>query len=173
MQENDVFDVTNLTATGPSCWGPVQWTALHQMLRGYPLYEASPEKQEALRAYVTGLAGIIPCSICAQHWKTLATTVKTENRKAALKWSIDAHNLVNARLGKRVYTDEEAVAILKKQCPDNRYACTGPSATTPSSSPAWMYGMAVTTAVVMFVAIVCILVAAVTVSLARKTRPAT
>jgi hypothetical protein len=164
------LDVGNLSSSGPSCWGPPQWIALHQLLRGYPLENAPQEKQDALKAYVTGLAGIIPCNACAQHWKVLAETVQTSDRRAALAWSIDAHNLVNARLGKRVLTYMEAARVLTDQCPNNKYSCAGseydgvPGRVPASSSVAalsaatdTMYGLSVVTVVVMLLAITAVL----------------
>ena len=107
--------------TGPSCWGPMQWMALHQMLRGYPLEKASQDKQDGLRQYVLAMASVIPCERCSSHWRQLAPTVRTENRYEALKWSIDAHNTVNRRLQKPVYTYAQALDLLKGQCPNNQY----------------------------------------------------
>ena len=123
-------------ATGPMCWGPAQWTALHQMLRGYPRQAASPEKQRALRQYVEALADLLPCSICATHWRQLAGTVDTADRFHALKWSIDAHNTVNARLGKPVLSYADAVKTLQAQCPKNQLSTIRPTIGSSSTSEA-------------------------------------
>ena len=150
--------IDGIGPSGPSCWGPPQWTALHQLLRGYPRQTASKEKQEALRAYVTGLAGLIPCNSCAQHWKAFAETVQTKNRTDALKWSIDVHNAVNARLGKHMYTYPEAIQELKAQCPNNGYKCSFP---TEPNDQTFLYGITIVTLITMLVAVVTIVVAAV------------
>lgn len=121
-----------LTPSGPMCWGPPQWIALHQMLRGYP-DKPSPVAQTALKAYVIAMAGVIPCSVCSQHWSELAPTVKTGSRYEALKWSIDAHNTVNQRLGKPVYSYAQVIDMLNRQCPGNRYACSMMDATLSST----------------------------------------
>lgn len=103
---------------GPRCWGPLQWQTLHQLLRGF---EPTPDKRQALEAYVGALVHLLPCDTCAQHWSSLSRTVDTSSRTAALKWSIDAHNAVNARLGKPVLTYAEAVEAITRVCPDNTY----------------------------------------------------
>lgn len=113
------LETYQLPATGPACWGPLQWMALHQMLRGYPVSAPSEEKQAALRQYVTAMAEVIPCSKCSSHWKQLAPTVKTGSRYEALKWSIDAHNTVNKRLHKPVLTYAEAVQDMNSRCANN------------------------------------------------------
>ena len=100
----------------PKCWGPVQWLAIHQLLRGYPR-NPMPSTQAALKAYLAALAHLIPCSICASHWADIAPTVDTSSRAAALKWSIDVHNEVNKRLKKPVLSYAEAVATLEAACP--------------------------------------------------------
>jgi hypothetical protein len=122
-------------ARGPACWGPLQWSALHQMLRGYPMENASREKRLALEAYVRALTQLLPCSECGRHWAKLVDTIDTRNRITALRWSIDAHNAVNARLGKPVLSYAQAVAALMAQCP---LATTQATALPESPSSATM-----------------------------------
>ena len=138
------LQTTGLLASGPSCWGPLQWMAMHQLLRGYPRENPTPVQRMALVNYMTALGELMPCPRCAQHWKALAPTVKdaTDSRYTALKWSIDVHNAVNARLHKPVLTYGQAVEALQDMCPGNQWRCkggvgatlplTGPSAPTPS-----------------------------------------
>lgn len=109
---------TDVYASGPLCWGPLQWMSLHQMARGYP-QKPSAEKQAAVRAYVIALIDLLPCSICAVHWKAVAPTVNTESRNAFLRWTIDVHNKVNKRTGKPVLTYPEALDTILNTCKDN------------------------------------------------------
>jgi hypothetical protein len=67
------------------------------------------------------LGDLLPCAVCAQHWTTIAQTVDTTSRAAALKWSVDAHNTVNARLGKPVLSYPEAMQAIVGMCPGNKY----------------------------------------------------
>lgn len=119
---------TNFYPSGPLCWGPLQWMALHQMVRGFP-NNPSPEKQEALKAYVMALVHLLPCSICAAHWKDIAPTVKTGSRAEALKWTIDVHNAVNKRTGKKVLSYTEALDAIMNHCKNN---CLSISTTKPT-----------------------------------------
>lgn len=113
-------------ASGPACWGPLQWMAMHQLVRGYPRDNPTQAQKEALVTYMTSLAEIMPCSLCADHWRAIAPTVAgaTSNRYSALKWTIDVHNAVNARLGKPVLTYGQAVAAIQNACPNNVLGCT-------------------------------------------------
>lgn len=106
-------------ASGPLCWGPLQWMTLHQLARGYPRSNPSTEVQEAARAYVMALVKLLPCSICAMHWKDVAPTVKTGSRAEFLKWTIDVHNSVNKRTGKKELTYTEALHAIRDTCNDN------------------------------------------------------
>ena len=116
--EKALAGATNFYPSGPLCWGPLQWMTLHQMIRGFP-NNPSPEKQAALKAYVMALVDLLPCSICAVHWKDIAPTVKTASKADALKWSIDVHNSVNARTGKKVLSYAEALDVIMSQCKNN------------------------------------------------------
>ena len=165
----DMFQLSDIDASGPACWGPPQWMALHQLLRGYPRENASPEKQAALKSYVQGLAGIIPCNACAQHWKALADTVATGSRAEALKWSIDVHNAVNIRTGKKMYSYAEALALLRDTCPDNRFQCSNKQETAASTAPTSVYGVTIGALLIMVVAVVVILIAAVLIQKSTKT----
>ena len=109
---------SDMYASGPLCWGPLQWMAMHQMARGYP-HRPSPEKQAAIKAYMVALVDLLPCSICSTHWKAIAPTVKTESRHAFLKWTIDVHNKVNKRTGKPVLDYSAALDTIHASCQDN------------------------------------------------------
>ena len=111
--------------TGPMCWGPVQWTAMHQMARGFPRQNPSEAKQAAVKAYMTALADVLPCSICSTHWRAIAPTVDTSSRNAFLKWTIDVHNSVNKRTHKPVLSYRDALETIVTQCVDNRLSICG------------------------------------------------
>jgi hypothetical protein len=105
-------------ASGPACWGPLQWMTMHQMARGYPDNPAA-DTQAALKAYMVSLGEILPCKRCAMHWKDVAPTVQTDSRDSFLKWTIDVHNSVNKRTGKEVLSYAKAIATIMGHCKDN------------------------------------------------------
>lgn len=110
-RNNFASDLAAAPLPPPTVWGNLQWRALHALLSGYP---DAPDAatQSALRAYLISLAALLPCPRCREHWAALAPTVDTSSRLAAMKWAVDAHNSVNARLGKPVLTYKDAVAAL-------------------------------------------------------------
>jgi hypothetical protein len=110
FDDNDPKVLDTVGICGPPCWGPLQWQALHHMLRGF---KPTPAKTAALVAYVHALSDLLPCSVCGDHWRQLA---KTLDPQRALQWSIDAHNAVNARLGKPVLSYGQAVRALQAHC---------------------------------------------------------
>lgn len=138
---------TSFGASGPSCWGPVQWMALHQLARGYPRANPSEAQKAALVSYVTALADLLPCEHCSKHWRALSSSVvgSTGSRYDALKWTIDAHNAVNARLHKKVLSYEEAVRDMEDRCPGNRFAGVfgPPVEAAPLHTPADRMGLKV------------------------------
>lgn len=140
----------SLPASGPACWGPLQWQTLHQLLRGYP-NKPTQQHKDALRAYTGALARLIPCGMCATHWAALAPTVNTDSRVSAMKWAVDVHNTVNKRLHKPVLTYAQAAAAMARTCPRNG---------SPSMIPA-QHAAVDRTRAIMLIAISLVAVAAV------------
>lgn len=117
-------------ASGPLCWGPLQWMTLHQLARGYPRQNPSPEKQAAAKEYVMALIELLPCSICASHWKQIAPSVQTGSRTEFLKWTIDVHNMVNLRKGRPALSYADAVKEIIGHCKNN---CLSVDTTKPAN----------------------------------------
>jgi len=87
------------------------WATIHNIMRTY-----TPDKQLALRAFMTSLADLFPCAKCAPHAQAAVKTMRVDSAASALQWSIDFHNSVNARIGKRVLSYSEALAAIKDNC---------------------------------------------------------
>jgi FAD-linked sulfhydryl oxidase len=101
--------------------GPSLWKAIHNITRGYT---PTPEKKEALKTFLNALAVLIPCHTCAHHFKDIAPTVQVNSKEDAVKWGIDAHNLVNKRLGKPVMTYNEAIQAMSGGLQSQAPTCT-------------------------------------------------
>lgn len=104
---------------GPHCWGPPQWTALHQILRGY---RPSAKTKAGLRRMLSGLGDLIPCHHCEEHFKAMvkANPPKDASREDVYKWSVDIHNIVNKRLGKPVLSYAQVAQLLTEQCANGK-----------------------------------------------------
>ena len=97
------------THPAPERFGPALWATIHTIIRAY---EPTPNGQLALRAFMAALGDLFPCARCAPHVQAAAKDIPTHSKAAALKWSIDFHNAVNARIGKPVLTYTQAVAAM-------------------------------------------------------------
>lgn len=108
----DALCARNFCEISAAEMGPAIWKTIHDVTR---VHDPTPERQEALRQFISSLALLLPCSKCSEHFQVLAEGVQTDTRLAALKWGIDAHNAVNARLGKPVLSYKEAVRHIANQ----------------------------------------------------------
>lgn len=118
----------------PYVVGPPQWECIHNLAR---TYQPTPEKMAAVKAYVQAIGVLFPCSKCAPEWTKLAATVDTSSRQNFLAWTIWAHNQVNARVGAKVYSVQEAVAAMRggRRGGAPLTAATGAGPTAPGGTP--------------------------------------
>ena len=100
----------------PNVWGPSQWLTLHTMALTYP-ESPTDERQQQMRDYLSGMAANLPCPGCSAHCTQYFAQhpPRVESARTLSEYLIDFHNEVNTRLGKEVYTYEEAnKALLDK-----------------------------------------------------------
>eukprot|EP00439_Symbiodinium_sp_Y106_P086081 s39_g31.t1 len=93
-------------------WGPPLWFFLHSMTLALP-DPVPPEQQAQVKSFVLSLREVLPCHICAHHWRQQLEEDPIEphlsNRTALVDWMIGMHNQVNKRNGRRIFTREEAL----------------------------------------------------------------
>ena len=91
-------------------WGPAGWNTLHAIAHTLPETLDSSESAQ-LRLFLDLFARYLPCKRCSVHFAKIlerrATPDALSGRAAVVKLLHDAHNDVNARLGKRIWTLEE------------------------------------------------------------------
>jgi hypothetical protein len=86
----------------PGFWGDKVWTSIHFIALSYP-QNATEDRQKKTYDMLNGLFTNLPCPSCSYH----ALLYLQENspdlstRTSFLKWTIDMHNSVNKRNGKR------------------------------------------------------------------------
>jgi hypothetical protein len=85
---------------------------LHLAALRYPERPTSEDKKR-YSAFITNLQYVLPCDGCCKGFQQIlkdtnfgATTLA--NRNTLFKWTVDAHNMVNAKTGKRVRDDWKA-----------------------------------------------------------------
>jgi hypothetical protein len=80
--------------------GPKMWAELHARPATYT-GDAGAELQ-----WLGAFARRIGCGECQKHWRELAERMPPDlaSGVAYHRWTVDAHNAVNVRLGKPVWT---------------------------------------------------------------------
>ena len=91
-------------------WGPGAWNTLHAF--AHTQAETLTEEEiEQFGWFLTTFAGYIPCPKCRRHFQNFLDRRMTREtlatRASIVSLLNDAHNEVNARTGKRIYTLEE------------------------------------------------------------------
>ena len=103
-------------AAGPDIWGPHGWKFLHFVTLGYPPNPTEQDK-ETYRQFFLLFAQVIPCGICANHFKEnlkkhpLNDEVMS-NKNNLIHWGIKMHNEVNRVNGKEEYSFDQGVQMI-------------------------------------------------------------
>jgi mitochondrial FAD-linked sulfhydryl oxidase len=81
--------------------GRSTWTLLHSIAASYPLAPSAREQGD-LRTFVGALGRLYPCWVCAEDFQRhlAAAPARVGSRDEFGRWLCDAHNAVNAKLGK-------------------------------------------------------------------------
>lgn len=100
---------------GPKSWGPSYWVVLTTFALSYPDIPTEEDRKGATKLMQEGMVLLIPCKICAEHFKHAAASVYpfTRSRPELVRWVIDIHNKVNVRTGAPAMTFEEVIGEYK------------------------------------------------------------
>ena len=90
-------------------WGPLGWTTLHSVSALFP---DNPTQAEInlVKSWIQSFAECITCPTCQGHFKTMLTLYQARHpdmfssRRNFSLFVFRAHNTVNRRLNKRIYT---------------------------------------------------------------------
>ena len=97
-------------------WGPALWTFLHTVTV-IDLEDSDRQIHESKRVIelLKGISSIIPCYKCAKHYETFFhTEIEGKDRYQRMELfeiMVEYHNKVNQRLGKSIYTMNDARSI--------------------------------------------------------------
>ena len=88
-----------------TAWGPATWISMHHFVAGYSNHP-TPQDEENMNQYLYGIANNLPCEDCQYHFKNLLQQYPPDlsSSCALTNWLYEAHNMVNARLGKPQFT---------------------------------------------------------------------
>lgn len=104
---------------------PIQWGAtfhflIHSIAFALMMHaEFTPENLQLWADFLFALASYLPCWVCSNHFRAhLAEHPPLEDIHSwndVWQWTVDFHNAVNERTGKRIYSEKEAREALLKQ----------------------------------------------------------
>jgi hypothetical protein len=90
-------------------WGEHLWSFIHTIT--IIDFEESKSHNERILACLREVGGVIPCSTCRKHYENeINKNFENLNEPMCLfRWSVDFHNTVNTKLGKPLFTYEQAL----------------------------------------------------------------
>jgi hypothetical protein len=98
-------------------WGKHIWKSIHYIALGYPELPTDEDKYNYYTFFIS-LKNVLPCEICRNHYtdilinKLPLTDDILKNKNNLLKWTIDLHNIVNSKIGKKILSYEDAINIM-------------------------------------------------------------
>lgn len=108
-------------------WGPIGWATLHSVAALYPDQPTAAE-QALANTWLESFAFCITCPTCQGHFRTMVERYRAKvpnpfsSRREFLLFVLRAHNTVNRRLGKKVYTLADSWAELRRWMPTSAHA---------------------------------------------------
>ena len=108
-------------------WGPLGWATLHTIAALYPDFPSQYEL-ELLNRFLTSFTNTILCPSCLQHFNDMVSLYTQRypgwknSRRTVCEFVFRAHNTVNKRTYKKIYTLEESIAELRSIMPDDHAA---------------------------------------------------
>jgi len=109
----------------PTVWGPHGWKFIHYVTLGYP-ENPTPYQKERYKTFLLLLQDVLPCSLCANHYKENLekrplTNDILNSRHKLIKWGIDIHNDVNEMNNKPIINYVDAIKLIDTdaQCKPN------------------------------------------------------
>lgn len=116
----------SISSSDSKVWGPHVWYVMHRIPLAF-IIENKPfttrEKRISKNFYNT-IATLLPCPSCKDHYsQTLKRNPVMKNNTATdlFYWTVNAHNLANKGLGKKVLTNSEAFKIHQTPINDKHF----------------------------------------------------
>lgn len=111
---SDIPSVPKHGSSNPLIWGPLFWYTLHNSSINYPL-NASPLVKQRIKNRIQAIPYEVPCKACQIHASAYIESISeadldiiVSGRDNLFKFYVDFHNAVNTRLGKPVWSYEQA-----------------------------------------------------------------
>lgn len=103
-----------MSYSGIYYWGPCAWNYLHNASYAYPHTPTEEDKYD-MHQFLLYFTKVIPCKACRDDFTSYLQRVVSKgtrskmfsSKTAMVRFSVDAHNYVNQKLGKRIFSYEE------------------------------------------------------------------
>lgn len=113
------FELTEkIPSKDPSVWGPHAWKFFHIMAENYPQKPCILVQKRA-KQFITSLPFMLPCENCSVHAMAFIDEREgnmdkiVSSRDDLALFFIDFHNYVNARYGKKVYSEKDEIQKIR------------------------------------------------------------
>lgn len=104
----------------PIFWGRQMWHSMHMVALSFP-DNPTQEQQEKFRNFYESIANVLPCPTCAANYgkKLKEYPIQLDSRDSLFRWTVDIHNMVNKKNGKRELSYDEAIKEVGKNAKNN------------------------------------------------------
>ena len=101
----------------PNIWGPYLWFFIHTLCLEYPSNPTENDRKK-IKQFFLNLGNIIPCEQCSKHYSQNLGSISNidnalNNSDSLFNWSVELHNSVNKMLGKKTWSNDEAMSYYK------------------------------------------------------------
>ena len=113
-------------------WGPTAWSKFHEKAINYPIIPCQGDIKKVLCFYHKDFMQYIGCKDCEMDYKSIIRSypVRTGSRLELFNWTVDVHNIINAKLGKQRISYEQAYQLWCVVFPI-KYAINSPAVIYP------------------------------------------
>ena len=98
----------------PACWGPGAWSLFHSIAFTFPKEPTEAERDAAI-SFFKSLRLLLPCSKCKREYGAFLENNPVEphtlSSHALARWTVNAHNHVNLKMGKPEMAMQDVVNL--------------------------------------------------------------
>jgi hypothetical protein len=120
VQKSHSPTIPQFGSSNPLVWGPIFWYTLHNSAAHYPV-NASPLVKQRMKNRILAIPYEISCRTCQPHASAYIESISDDKlneivsgRDNLFKFYVDFHNDVNKRLGKPIWSYEQAYDYYNK-----------------------------------------------------------
>ena len=100
-------------------WGPDAWYKFHREAAKYPDYPTNYDAKRITYFYYQKFLEYIDCPSCKKEYIRIINnnTIKIYSKIDLFMWTVDIHNAINSKLGKKIISYDEAFKLWNMRFP--------------------------------------------------------